>query len=50
LLQTGFSLLDVIEPQPPAEMLEAYPEFQDGLRMTRFFVFKAEKPERRITP
>ena len=44
LLQTGFVLLDVVEPKPAEEMLEPYPRFRDDLRMSHFIVFKVQKP------
>jgi SAM-dependent methyltransferase len=43
LLQTGFELLDVIEPKPLEEMLAEYPGFRDDYRMSHFIVFKARK-------
>ena len=43
LLETGFELLDVIEPKPAEEMLSRYPRFRDDLRMSHFIVFKARK-------
>lgn len=36
LLETGFDLLDVIEPKPSEEMLRHYPEFRDDMRMSHF--------------
>lgn len=44
LLQTGFTLLDVIEPKPAEDMLGRYPRFRDDFRMSHFIVFKAQKP------
>jgi SAM-dependent methyltransferase len=43
LLETGFELLDVVEPKPSEEMLVRYPRFRDDLRMSHFIVFKARK-------
>jgi hypothetical protein len=43
LLQTGFDLLDVIEPKPAEEILAEYPGFRDDCRMSHFIVFKARK-------
>jgi hypothetical protein len=48
LLQTGFELLDVVEPKPAGEMLARYPRFRDDLRMSHFIVFKAQKS--RVAP
>jgi len=43
LLQTGFELLDVIEPKPAEEILAEYPGFRDDYRMSHFILFKARK-------
>ena len=41
--ETGFALLDVIEPKPSEEMLAQYPGYEHHLRMSHFIVFKAQK-------
>jgi ubiquinone/menaquinone biosynthesis C-methylase UbiE len=43
LRETGWELLDVIEPKPSEEMMVRYPKFRDDLRMCHFIVFKARK-------
>jgi SAM-dependent methyltransferase len=43
LRETGWELLDVIEPKPSEEMLARYPRFRDDLRMSHFIVFKTRK-------
>jgi SAM-dependent methyltransferase len=43
LLNTGFVLLDVVEPKPAEKMLSRYPNFRDDFRMSHFIVFKAQK-------
>jgi SAM-dependent methyltransferase len=49
LLHTGFDLLDVVEPKPAEEMLQAYPRFRDDFRMSHFIVFKAQKRVRPVS-
>jgi 2-polyprenyl-3-methyl-5-hydroxy-6-metoxy-1,4-benzoquinol methylase len=43
LRETGWDLLDVVEPKPAEEMMDRYPRFRDDLRMCHFIVFKASK-------
>jgi 2-polyprenyl-3-methyl-5-hydroxy-6-metoxy-1,4-benzoquinol methylase len=44
LLRTGFGVEALVEPCPSPEMLRRYPEFEDGLRMSHFLVFKLRRP------
>jgi 2-polyprenyl-3-methyl-5-hydroxy-6-metoxy-1,4-benzoquinol methylase len=43
LLEMGFELQAVVEPEPSQEMLARYPGFAHHLRMSHFIVFKARK-------
>jgi SAM-dependent methyltransferase len=43
LLETGFELQGVVEPEPSEEMLARYPGFAHHLRMSHFIVLKARK-------
>ncbi|MGD7043040.1 class I SAM-dependent methyltransferase [Jeotgalibacillus proteolyticus] len=43
IVQTGFTLEQVVEPRPSDHMLEKYPSFKSDLRRPDFIVFKAVK-------
>ena len=44
LLQNGFELLELVEPQPEPGLLEAYPEImQDELRRPMMLIVSARK-------
>ena len=42
-LESGFKLLDLVEPKPVEDMLSKYPGFRDDFRMSHFIVIKASK-------
>jgi ubiquinone/menaquinone biosynthesis C-methylase UbiE len=44
LIDTGFVIEDLEEPQPSQEAIEKYPTFADDLRMAKFLVFRLRKP------
>ncbi|WP_300598368.1 class I SAM-dependent methyltransferase [Niabella sp.] len=44
LLETGFRIRQVAEPQPAPELLQHYPEMQDEGRRPLFILIAAEKP------
>lgn len=43
LLQAGFRLGDLVEPQPSAEMLRRFPEMQEEMRRPMMLLVSAEK-------
>ncbi|WP_434778141.1 class I SAM-dependent methyltransferase [Neisseria sp. Ec49-e6-T10] len=43
LLQKGFQLTGLIEPQPDPQLLKKYPEYQDELRRPMFLLVSAQK-------
>lgn len=43
LLQTGFEICELIEPQPSEMMLDAIPEMQDELRRPMMLLISAKK-------
>lgn len=45
LLQEGFIIRAVVEPQPPAHMLETVPGMKDEMRRPMMLIVSAQKPE-----
>lgn len=43
LLQTGFEICELIEPQPSEMMLDTIPEMQDELRRPMMLLISAKK-------
>jgi hypothetical protein len=44
LVDTGFRIARVVEPEPPPEMLAERPDFKDELRRPMFLLIAALKP------